>query len=160
MGSQSKLVRDRIPGIIRSSGAEPVTYTAGPVEYRRLLRDKLGEEVAEFLAAADETEAREELADVLEVVLALASELGMDPTGLEEVRAAKARERGPSPTGSSGWAIADPVHPQLALRDQRRDALDIWNNHYNHYRPHGAAGGQPLAWRLRAGVTNALASYI
>ncbi|NBM16163.1 hypothetical protein GUY61_11035 [Streptomyces sp. GC420] len=29
----------------------------------------------------------------------------------------------------------------------------------NYHRPHGAAGGQPSAWRLRAGVTNVLASY-
>ncbi|MFD8413994.1 IS481 family transposase [Streptomyces sp. NPDC059650] len=42
---------------------------------------------------------------------------------------------------------------------QRRDALDVWNIHYNYHRPHGAAGGQPPAQRLRAGVTNVLASY-
>ncbi|WP_434096953.1 nucleoside triphosphate pyrophosphohydrolase [Streptomyces mirabilis] len=90
---KSKLVRDRIPEIIRSAGAEPVVYTAGLVEYRRRLRDKLGEEVTEFLAA-DETKAPEELADVLEVVQALATELGIDPAQLEKIRAAKARERG------------------------------------------------------------------
>jgi transposase InsO family protein len=43
--------------------------------------------------------------------------------------------------------------------DQRRDALSVWNIHYNYHRPHGAAGGQPPAWRLRTGVTNVLASY-
>ncbi|CAM5650105.1 IS481 family transposase ISNfa1 [Streptomyces purpurascens] len=43
--------------------------------------------------------------------------------------------------------------------DQRRDALGVWNIHYNYHRPHSAAGGQPPAWRLRAGVTNVLASY-
>ncbi|MFF3691071.1 nucleoside triphosphate pyrophosphohydrolase [Streptomyces sp. NPDC002187] len=64
-----KLVRDRIPQIIREDGAEPVTYTAGREEYRGRLRDKLGEEVAEFLEA-DEDSAPEELADVLEVARA------------------------------------------------------------------------------------------
>ncbi|MGA6160847.1 phosphoribosyl-ATP pyrophosphohydrolase [Stenotrophomonas sp. NPDC087984] len=93
MDGYSKLVRDRIPEIIRSSGAEPVTYIASRGEYRRRLRDKLGEEVGEFLAA-DETEAPEELADVLEVVQALATELGIGPVQLEKIRAAKARERG------------------------------------------------------------------
>ncbi|MEU4496918.1 nucleoside triphosphate pyrophosphohydrolase [Streptomyces sp. NPDC023998] len=89
----SKLVRDRIPQIIREDGAEPITYTAGPEEYRSRLRDKLGEEVAEFLAA-DEESAPEELADVLEVVRALATELGVDADQLEKIREAKARERG------------------------------------------------------------------
>lgn len=43
--------------------------------------------------------------------------------------------------------------------EQRHDALGVWNIHYNYHRPHGAAGGQPPAWRLRLGVTNVLASY-
>lgn len=89
----SKLVRDGIPQIIREDGAEPVIYTAGPEEYRSMLRDKLGEEVAEFLAADEET-APEELADVLEVVRALAAELGIDAAQLEKIREAKASERG------------------------------------------------------------------
>ncbi|GAA3162316.1 MULTISPECIES: nucleoside triphosphate pyrophosphohydrolase [Streptomyces] len=88
-----KLVRDRIPQIIREDGAEPIVRTAGPEEYRRRLRDKLGEEVAEFLAA-DETGALEELADVLEVVRALAVDLGVGSGQLEKAREAKARERG------------------------------------------------------------------
>jgi len=88
-----KLVRDRIPQIIREDGGEPVTYTAGPQEYRGRLRDKLAEEVAEFLAA-DEESAPEELADVLEVVRALAADLEVDVDQLEKIRAAKASERG------------------------------------------------------------------
>jgi transposase InsO family protein len=44
--------------------------------------------------------------------------------------------------------------------DQRRAALGVWNVHYNYHRPHGAAGGQPPAARLRDGVTNVVASYI
>lgn len=90
---RGKLVRDRIPQIIREDGAEPVTYTAGPDEYRARLRDKLREEVDEFLTA-DDTKAPEELADVLEVVYALAADLGIDADQLEKIRAAKATERG------------------------------------------------------------------
>lgn len=91
--SHGKLVRDRIPQIIREDGAEPVTYTADREEYRSRLRDKLGEEVAEFLEA-DEGSAPEELADVLEVVRALAADLGVDPDQLEKTREAKACARG------------------------------------------------------------------
>jgi predicted house-cleaning noncanonical NTP pyrophosphatase (MazG superfamily) len=88
-----KLVRDRIPQIIREDGAEPVTYTAGRQEYRDRLRDKLCEEAAEVLEADDE-KAPEELADVLEVVHALAADLGIDTDQLEKIREAKASERG------------------------------------------------------------------
>ncbi|MER7921324.1 MULTISPECIES: nucleoside triphosphate pyrophosphohydrolase [unclassified Streptomyces] len=90
---QGKLVRDRIPQLIRDGGAEPLVHTADRDEYRVRLRDKLREEVAEFLAADDDA-APEELADVLEVVHALAADLGVDRDRLEQLRAAKAAERG------------------------------------------------------------------
>lgn len=89
--SQGKLVRDKIPLIIRAKGLEPITYLAGPDEYAARLRDKLTEEVAEFLASDSDPE---ELADVLEVVYALAALTGTDPQQLEKLRAAKADERG------------------------------------------------------------------
>lgn len=41
----------------------------------------------------------------------------------------------------------------------RADALQVWNVHYNYHRPHTATGNQPPAARLRAGVTNVMASY-
>ncbi|MET9109693.1 nucleoside triphosphate pyrophosphohydrolase [Streptomyces zhihengii] len=92
-GRRGKLVRDRIPQIIREDGAEPVTYTASSQEYRDRLRDKLCEEAAEVLEA-DDDRAPEELADVLEVVRALAADLGIDTDQLEKLREAKANERG------------------------------------------------------------------
>ncbi len=93
MHSEGKLVRDRIPQIIRSRGAEPIIHIAEPAEYRRRLRDKLGEEVAEFLDADDEA-APEELADILEVVRALAADLGVEPEHLEKLRETKSADRG------------------------------------------------------------------
>jgi predicted house-cleaning noncanonical NTP pyrophosphatase (MazG superfamily) len=89
--SQSKLVRDKIPAIIRADGLRPVVYTASPEEYASRLRDKLQEEVAEFLASDNDLE---ELADILEVVYALAEQSGADRVRLERLRAAKAEERG------------------------------------------------------------------
>lgn len=93
MTSNGKLVRDKIPQIIRARGAEPIVRTADAAEYRELLRAKLAEEVGEVLAA-DDADAPEELADVFEVVLALASDLGLDASQLEKLRAGKAAERG------------------------------------------------------------------
>lgn len=43
--------------------------------------------------------------------------------------------------------------------NQRSDALTVWNVHYNYHRPHTAAGNRPPVTRLRAGVTNVMASY-
>jgi predicted house-cleaning noncanonical NTP pyrophosphatase (MazG superfamily) len=89
--SQGKLVRDKIPQIIRSKGLEPLIYTADSDEYDTRLRDKLREEVEEFIASDSDPE---ELADVLEVLYALAERAGIDPWQLEKLRMAKAEERG------------------------------------------------------------------
>ena len=58
---QGKLVREKIPQIIRSKGLQPVTYVADAEEYAARLRDKLAEEVDEFIASDDDPE---ELADI------------------------------------------------------------------------------------------------
>lgn len=88
--SHGKLVRDKVPQIIRNRGGEPLVRVATAEEFRRLLQAKLVEEVDEFLGS----EEPEELADVLEVLLALAAELGLDRDQLEKLRESKASERG------------------------------------------------------------------
>jgi predicted house-cleaning noncanonical NTP pyrophosphatase (MazG superfamily) len=89
--NHGKLVRDKIPEIIRSKGQEPVIYIADAEEYCIRLRDKLREEVEEYLASDND---REELADILEVLYALARQAGTDQQQLEKLRAAKAEKRG------------------------------------------------------------------
>lgn len=91
--ADGKLVRDRIPEIICGRGGDPVVRVADPAEYRALLRAKLVEEAGEVLTA-DEVSVAEELADVLEVIHAMAAELGFGFGQVEKVRVAKAAERG------------------------------------------------------------------
>lgn len=86
----NKLVRDRIPDIITERGDEPVIQILDAGAYRRELRRKLQEEVAEF----GESGEVEELADVLEVVYALAAAEGVSKFQLEEKRERKRGERG------------------------------------------------------------------
>jgi predicted house-cleaning noncanonical NTP pyrophosphatase (MazG superfamily) len=88
--TQAKLVRDKIPQIIRKNGAEPKVRVADVDEYPSLLRAKLVEEVDEFLDSNNP----EELADILQVLLTLAENLGIDRNNLEKLRAVKESERG------------------------------------------------------------------
>lgn len=84
-----KLVRDRIPEIIRADGKEPKTHIANEEEFKQLIVSKLVEEVFEF----KKEPSAEELADILEVIHTLAAEHG-GISHIEEVRKKKAVERG------------------------------------------------------------------
>jgi predicted house-cleaning noncanonical NTP pyrophosphatase (MazG superfamily) len=86
----NKLVRDKIPDIITGHGDEPVTQILEAEAYKLELRSKLQEEVAEFC----ESGKVEELADILEVVYALAAAEGVSQFQLEEMRKQKRKERG------------------------------------------------------------------
>ncbi|MFI6816723.1 hypothetical protein ACIBG7_30270 [Nonomuraea sp. NPDC050328] len=88
-----KLVRDRIPEIIRRSGGDPAVTVLGETEYRAALRDKLFEEAGE-LAEATPEEVAGEIADVLEVLRALAAVHGHGWADIERVSLAKREERG------------------------------------------------------------------
>lgn len=85
-----KLVRDRIPEIIRERGANCETRTLTDAEYRAALRTKLTEEVSEYLESGELSE----LADIYEVIRALAKLGGHDGAALEAARVEKERARG------------------------------------------------------------------
>lgn len=85
-----KLVRDNIPFILEQKNLHPQYHTASDDEYRLKLKEKLEEEVKEYLT----DEAVEELADVLEVVRALAELHSVSFEDIERKRIHKAKERG------------------------------------------------------------------
>lgn len=85
-----KLVRDRIPQVIRASGQDCTIQVLEEAEYLRQLDAKLEEELGEYL----ESGSLEELADLLEVLQAVVGARGWTWAQLEEARAQKARERG------------------------------------------------------------------
>ena len=86
-----KLIRDRIPEIMDSKGRK---YTVRQIdsasEKEVYLKKKLLEEVHEFLASPS----IEELADISEVLLSLATSLGHCATDLESARKDKQNTRG------------------------------------------------------------------
>ncbi|HSH56001.1 MAG TPA: nucleoside triphosphate pyrophosphohydrolase [Candidatus Limnocylindrales bacterium] len=90
MSKPQKLVRDNIPAIIESQGNKTITRTLSHSEYHEQLERKLQEEVAEFLHARN----IEELADILEVVYALAAIRNVSPEQIEKIRKKKAATNG------------------------------------------------------------------
>ena len=86
----NKLVRDRIPEIIEASGKSCKTDTLSRADYLRMLDTKLDEELAEY----HKDQNIEELADLLEVIRAVAISRGYTLNELEQTRAEKAADRG------------------------------------------------------------------
>ena len=86
----NKLVRDRIPEIIQSTGKTCTTEILSTEDYLHMIDIKLDEELAEY----HKDQNIEELADLLEVIRAAAIAHGYTLEDLERVRAEKASERG------------------------------------------------------------------
>ncbi|MBU3161258.1 nucleoside triphosphate pyrophosphohydrolase [Clostridium frigoris] len=90
MKTYNKLVRDKIPEIIKVSGKPFDIHYAKKEEVFPLLERKLNEEVSEYLEAKN----LEELADVMEVLFGLANALGYSEEDLINKRNEKKAERG------------------------------------------------------------------
>lgn len=85
-----KLVRDRIPEMIEQSGKKAVIRILDDKEFKVYLEKKLDEEVAEFHESKDV----EELADILQVIIALCNVRGMDFYDLVRIANMKIVARG------------------------------------------------------------------
>ena len=85
-----KLVRDRIPEIIKADGKNPITRILPKDEYLQELDTKLNEEVAEYQA----DKSIEEMADVLEVLFAICEARGYSIEQLMKVKQDKQNKRG------------------------------------------------------------------
>ena len=86
----NKLVRDRIPEIIASSGKTCVTEVLPNDAYIQVLDAKLSEELAEY----QQSKSLEELADLLEVMGAVVKARGYTWDDLTRVRKEKRAQRG------------------------------------------------------------------
>ena len=85
-----KLVRDLIPQIIEESGDEAIIKQLDHANYLEALKNKLVEEVEEYI----ESEDIEELADILEVIHALLDCHASNFEEVENIRRKKLSERG------------------------------------------------------------------
>ncbi len=86
----NKLVRDKIPEHIRKRGGKPIYHVATGAEYWKKLKEKLYEEIGEFVR----DESPEEFADLLEVIDAVADYKKFDRKRIVKMRKQKVGERG------------------------------------------------------------------
>ena len=91
MKTYNKLVRDKIPEIIKSNGANKVNIKIlNDEEYLSALNTKLEEELKEYLSSGD----IEELADLEEVLRAILDTKQTTYSDFERIRQSKADKRG------------------------------------------------------------------
>jgi len=90
----AKLIRDNLPAMMREMGLRVFERRLEDRDYDLALRAKLLEEASEAHAAMTRDEIAGELADLQEVILALAAFHGLTPEEVEAVRLEKRRERG------------------------------------------------------------------
>ena len=89
----NKLVRDKIPNIIKAKGETPVVRILDEVEYKNELEKKLYEEYTEVLNASG-ADRIEELADMLEVMISLAKLENKSLEDILKIRQEKKNKRG------------------------------------------------------------------
>lgn len=90
----NKLVRDKIPEIIRNDNALPQTRELDGEEHVTALKDKLVEEAGEVQKAKSEAEIVGEIADVYELTRTLAVKLGFSLEEVKKLADDKKAERG------------------------------------------------------------------
>lgn len=90
MPIHNKLVRDKILEIIAANGQKATHKRLDPQDFEVALTKKLFEEVEEYKSDKN----TDELADIMEVVYALAKLHGCSPEELEKIRAEKTAKRG------------------------------------------------------------------
>ncbi|MEO2075904.1 MAG: nucleoside triphosphate pyrophosphohydrolase [Bacillus sp. (in: firmicutes)] len=94
MPNYNKLIRDRIPEIIKKTGNQFFTRILNDEEYIGELKKKCFEELNEYVNTENDHNAIEELADLLEIIRELAEIHGASFEEVETVRQMKAEKRG------------------------------------------------------------------
>ena len=94
MTTFNKLIRDRIPEMLEKAGTKFHVEVLNHDRYIMELKKKLSEEIIEYQEAADDETALEELADLLEVIHALAPIHGSTVEEVEQIRISKLEVEG------------------------------------------------------------------
>jgi len=90
----NKLVRDKIPELLDKNGGETETEILDIEKYIACLLKKLKEECEEVITADSKENLTEELADLLEVIRAIAKINDINFAEIEKIRLTKKEKRG------------------------------------------------------------------
>ncbi|MDA1547404.1 nucleoside triphosphate pyrophosphohydrolase [Bacillus cereus group sp. TH253LC] len=94
MPTYNKLIRNKIPQIIKANGKTPTTRILPQDEYIKEICKKTEEELTEYLEANTKEHKLEELSDLLELINALVEYEGTTLEEIDKIRKKKAAERG------------------------------------------------------------------
>lgn len=94
MPTYNKLVRDKIPAIIEQTGKKYEVRKLNNDEYIIELKKKVYEELTEFVEEKDRESSLEELADLLEVINAVAVYHGLTLEEINSIRQEKEEKLG------------------------------------------------------------------
>ncbi|WJQ82612.1 nucleoside triphosphate pyrophosphohydrolase [Brevibacillus brevis] len=89
----NKLIRDKIPQIMKEKGKEFTVHKLSNEQFETELKNKLSEELQEFNQATPQEEI-EELADMVEVIYAYLKYKGVSINEFEKIRLNKQEKRG------------------------------------------------------------------
>ncbi|AAS39956.1 conserved hypothetical protein [Bacillus cereus ATCC 10987] len=92
--TRNKLIRNKIPQIIKTNGKTLTTRILPEEEYIKEICKKTQEELIEYLEATTKEDKLEELSDLLELINALAEHEGTTLGEIDKIRKKKAEERG------------------------------------------------------------------
>ncbi len=89
-----KLVRDRIPEIMRKRGRVVKARILDSEEFQVYLLKKIGEEGSELASVKEKKHLAEELADLIELIETIMEHNGLDTEAIKKVQKEKAEVRG------------------------------------------------------------------
>ena len=90
----NKLIRDKIPEVIKEKGGIPEVSILDGTEFRKSLKIKMTEEAKELLEAESNDDVLNELSDVEELVRSIAKNYDLSLEEIEKHRLEKLQKRG------------------------------------------------------------------
>ena len=90
----NKLIRDRIPKIIKEAGWRPTVRKLKKEEFLGALKKKVSEEARELIRAKNKKGIIDEIVDIQELLDALTSEMKVTKPYLKKIQCIKKKKRG------------------------------------------------------------------
>ncbi len=90
----NKLVRDRIPEIVKEAGWKPTLRTLKKSEFLGAVKKKFLEETGELMQSKDKKGIIDEIVDIQELLDVLAAEIKLTKPVLKKLQIAKRKKRG------------------------------------------------------------------